>query len=343
MDRVVRVGTCNFELNGAGDRERWARMHQRLRDLDLHLLMRQEMLGCGTAGRESELWLDSQNALGMRGELGPGLGATALYWDPEVFTPRRNWANEVGSSWALPPTTLSLELTGTGVPIVCASFHHVYHDPAGREAEAQWLTRLADKTVTLPGGARIVLPAIVAGDTNSYPEPGTPGEVLLPRLDVPAGHELAIRNEPHRAHRSRLITPGQPRVLDVWPDTILRTAGFQDAARHLATAPGREADRTKSLAPTVDAYPSHGPATRIDRVYLSTQLMPAVIDVDVVDMRGLSDHHTVVVSVDRATLISLLADLTIRTDALPSPQAGRTDNPAEAVSGQHDAASLGTT
>ncbi|WP_165956090.1 hypothetical protein [Streptomyces hainanensis] len=315
MERVIRVGTCNFELNGAGDRSRWERMHQRLRGLKLHLSMRQELIGCGTAGRESELWLDSQNALGMRGELGPGLGATALYWDPQTFTPRRNWANDVGTTttWALPPTVLSLELAGTCVPIICASFHHAYHDPAGREAEAHWLTRLADKTTTLHGGAKITLPFIGSGDTNSYPEPGLVGDVPLPRLDVPPTHDLAIRDAPHRAHRSRLITPGAPRVLDVWPDNILRTAGLQDAARHLATLPGREGDRARFLAPTMDASTTHGPQTRIDRIYLSTALLPAVIDVEVINMRGLSDHHTVVASLDRAVLVSLLADLGIRS------------------------------
>jgi hypothetical protein len=310
VNQHIRIATCNFELNGNGDVELRSRLHHRLRELELDLLMRQEMIGFGVSGRDSQAWLDSQTALGMKGELGPGMGATALYWAPRTFTPRRNWANEVGTTWAMPPTTLSLELTGTTIPIVCCSFHHVYNDPVGRESEANWLTRLADKTVKLDE-RRIVLPAIIGGDTNSYPEPGAPGDVPLPRLDVPDEHELAIRNEPHRNHRSRLIVPGQPRVLDVWPDNNLRTAGMEDAARHLASMPGWEADRARFLAPTVDAYPTHGPGTRIDRIYLSRTLLPAVADVEVITMREFSDHHTVVVSLDRAVLVSLLADLPV--------------------------------
>ncbi|WP_079252037.1 endonuclease/exonuclease/phosphatase family protein [Streptomyces sp. MP131-18] len=310
MNQHIRIATCNFELNGNDDVELRARLHHRLRDLKLDLLMRQEMIGFGVSGRDSQAWLDSQTALGMKGELGPGMGATALYWAPKVFTPRRNWANEVGTRWEMPPTTLSLELTGTTIPIVCCSHHHVYDNPVRRESEANWLTRLNDKTVTLKK-RRIVLPCIVGGDTNSYPEPGTPGDVPLPRLDVPDSHPLAIRNEPHRNHRSRLIIPGQPRVLDIWPDNNLREAGLEDAARHLATVPDRETDRARILAPTVDAYPTHGPATRIDRIYLSRKLLPAVADVEVINMREYSDHHTVVVSLDRAVLISILADLAV--------------------------------
>jgi hypothetical protein len=50
---------------------------------------------------------------------------------------------------------------------------------------------------------------------------------------------------------------------------------------------------------------THGPAHRVDRVYSTSWLLPAVVDVEVVDMTGQSDHHTVVVTYDLDTVIDL--------------------------------------
>ena len=113
-----------------------------------------------------------------------------------------------------------------------------------------------------------------------------------------------IADKPHRAHRSRLLPDGT-RVMDTRPDNILRTAGLEDVARYLA-------ERKKITAPvarTVDACDTHGPDARIDRIYLSDTLLEAVDEVEIIDMSDLSDHHTVVLSLDRAVLMERLSAL----------------------------------
>lgn len=90
--------------------------------------------------------------------------------------------------------------------------------------------------------------------------------------------------------------------MDDRPDDTLRTAGLQDVVRHLAAATGD----TSAVAPTVAACDTHGPDARIDRIYVSKQLLPAFREVEVVDMKGLSDHHTFVVRLERDTLTDFL-------------------------------------
>jgi hypothetical protein len=129
------------------------------------------------------------------------------------------------------------------------------------------------------------LPVLAIGmDSNSYiaPERLVPGELPLPRLDD-------IADLPHRAHRSYEIAPGQ-RVIDSEPDRILLSAGLEDVARHAALQLGEPG--LVAVAPTVDACDT-------------SWLLPAVVDVEVVDMTGLSDHHTVVVTYDLDTVIDL--------------------------------------
>ncbi|WP_326595893.1 endonuclease/exonuclease/phosphatase family protein [Streptomyces sp. NBC_01803] len=306
--------TSDFERNGGGDRAKWTAMHERLRSLHPDLLLRQELVGCAAAGRESELWYDSEEMLGMRGWLGPGPGATALYIS-DAFRPVRNWANEVGLGlWELPPTVLSVILDGTTVPIVCGSVHLAYDSAPLRELESAWLTRLADKWRHIDGyNDQTQLPALIGGDFNSDPVPGPDGDTAVPKLPL-------IRDMPHRAHRSRPGT-GRQRVIDTVADENLHTAGLFDTARHLAGVCGKP----DVLAPTIAASPTHGPARRIDRIYLSAALTPAVENVEVIDMTGLSDHHALRVTLQRDTLHDLLSHWPVEhaaatsrmTDALP--------------------------
>lgn len=140
------------------------------------------------------------------------------------------------------------------------------------------------------GDRYVHYPALLGGDNNNYPVVGTPGDPALPALEK-------IRDEPHRSHRSYLGADGVRRM-DDRPDDTLRTAGLQDVARHLVATTGD----TSTVAPTVDACGTHGPKARIHRIYASKQLLPAVREVEVVDMTGLSDHHTVVVRLDQDIL-----------------------------------------
>ncbi|MDT0307286.1 hypothetical protein RM780_09955 [Streptomyces sp. DSM 44917] len=301
--RFIRIVTSNFELNGGGDMGKWERMHALLKSLNPQMLMRQELVGCSRNTRAgSRLWEASCRALGMAGWLAHGKEATALYADPTVVEGLEQWP-DTGPDWWLDPAVVTLRLTGTKIPIIAASAHLRYDSPAKREAEADWLTRLNDQHSTRVEGQEgtpTALPAAVAMDSNSYPEEGTPGDLPLPQ---PA----QIPNAPHRAHRFR--KRGGVWVPDTVPDEKLRLAELEDAARHLAEAKGM----TEALAATMPASETHGPATRIDRVYLSCVLLPAVHQIEVIDVGDLSDHHTVVLTLDLGVLRDILNDLALFT------------------------------
>ncbi|HWU11128.1 MAG TPA: endonuclease/exonuclease/phosphatase family protein [Streptomyces sp.] len=289
---LINAAICNFENNGGGDRALWQRMHDRLASLDLHLLLRQEVWNAQDNG--GELANAAEAVLGMAGLIGPEC-CTALYHDPDLFTPVGEFP-KTGPMWVLPPTVRSLQLAGTApgaVPLIVGSYHLNYGSTTTRLAEAERLTQWNDRWGKVDG-RRVHYPALLGGDNNSYPVPGAPGDPGLPVLEE-------IRDEPHRAHRS-YIGPDGVRRMDDRPDDTLRTAGLHDVARHLATTMGV----TAAVAPTVDACDTHGPDARIDRIYASPELLPAVREVEVVDMTGLSDHHAVVVRLDRDTLTDIL-------------------------------------
>ncbi|MFJ5817222.1 endonuclease/exonuclease/phosphatase family protein [Streptomyces sp. NPDC093108] len=289
---LINAAICNFENNGGGDRELWQRMHDRLASLDLHLLLRQEVWDAQDNG--NELARAAEAVLGMAGLIGRDC-CTALYHDPNLFTPADEFP-DTGPMWVLPPTVRSLRLTGTApgaVPLIVGSYHLNYCSTTTRLSEAERLTQWNDRWVKADG-RRVHCPALLGGDNNSYPVPGAPGDPALPVLEE-------ITDEPHRAHRSYIGSDGMRRMDDRADDT-LRTAGLQDVARHLATTTGNIA----AVAATVDACFTHGPGSRIDRIYASRQLLPAVRDLEVIGMKGLSDHHTVVVRLDRDTLTDIL-------------------------------------
>jgi endonuclease/exonuclease/phosphatase family metal-dependent hydrolase len=288
---LINAAICNFENNGGGDRDLWQRMHDRLASLDLHLLLRQEMWGAYDDG--NALAYAAEAVLGMVGFIGREC-CTAVYHDPKLFIPVSEYSR-TGPVWALPPTVCSFQLAGTApgaVPLIVGSYHLNYCSTTTRLAEAEWLTKWNDQWVK-DGDRYVHYPALLGGDNNSYPVVGTPEDPALPVLEE-------IRDEPHRAHRSYL-GPDGVRRMDDRPDDTLRTAGLQDVARHLAAT-----GDTRAVAATVDACHMYGPDARIDRIYASRQLLPAVREVEVVDMKGLSDHHTVVVRLDRDTLTDIL-------------------------------------
>ncbi|CAM5638510.1 Endonuclease/Exonuclease/phosphatase family protein OS=Streptomyces microflavus OX=1919 GN=Smic_06890 PE=4 SV=1 [Streptomyces microflavus] len=54
---------------------------------------------------------------------------------------------------------------------------------------------------------------------------------------------------------------------------------------------------------------THGPDTRIDRIYVTTSLLPAVIGVEVFEVPlDASDHHVVVWRVNRSALVDMLTN-----------------------------------
>ncbi|MFE3196799.1 endonuclease/exonuclease/phosphatase family protein [Embleya sp. NPDC059237] len=290
MTTTVDFITCNFENNGGGDRERWQKAHEFLAWLRPAVLCRQEMWDA--LDNDGELAKRAVDVLGMRGWVGRG-SSTALYADPSIFEATREWSD---SGWQLEPTAHSLRLRDTGgetVPIVAVSHHLTYSSPTDRAAEGEHLTRFLDKGYTTEGGATVKLPAILGGDRNSYTVP-IPGGPLLPDIE-------SFTDRVHQAHRSRR-GPDGTRIPDTHTDREMLAAGAEDAARHIARTHGR----MSALAPTVIPKPEQGGATAVDGFWVSTMLLPALRDVDVIDMTGLSDHHAVRAKFHRSTLADIL-------------------------------------
>jgi len=303
VKKVIRVATCNYELNGRSNHADWLAMHQKLAALELTVLSRQEVNGYTHAGKGRDLFNESQQILNLVGELGPRAG-TALYYDREVFEGISVWDTGAWPGWLMPPTALTLRLRGTeDVDFVAAAAHLSYNSPPARVGQAYDLTRLADRTVArwiTPDGkhAQRKLPVLCLGaDLNSYPDPDgrVEGEPPVPKLEH-------IKDPEHQLHRSYEIAPGH-RVMDSQPHRTLTTGSLADVARHAALLP--DGPGPAAVAPTVDAWDTHGPAHRVDVILTTDWLLPAVLDVEVIDMKTHSDHHTVVATYD----LDVLADL----------------------------------
>ncbi|TPQ20079.1 endonuclease/exonuclease/phosphatase family protein [Streptomyces sporangiiformans] len=289
----VNILCCNFENNGFGDPARRAKMYKLLAELEPHVLFRQEMWDAADDG--SGIAYEMEHALGLRCWLGPE-SCTALLVDTKVFRPLKEWPC-TGPMWTQPPTALTFQYAAAGpaaVPLLLVSYHLNYASSALRTVEAEWLTTWNDQKWRGGDGPAVPLPAVFGGDNNSFPVPGSEGDPAVPAL-------LEIEDRPHRVHRSR-VGAGGTRIMDTCPDDILRSAGMEDVARHVAEAKGERA----ALRPTVHASPTHGPAARIDRVYVSRALLPAVASAESVDPAGLSDHHVLLVKLDGDALSEIL-------------------------------------
>ncbi|AJC58583.1 endonuclease/exonuclease/phosphatase family protein [Streptomyces sp. 769] len=293
--RPVTVLSWNFERNGAEDAAKRTQAHELLVSLNPHLVLRQEMWGADANG--NTIMYQLEDVLGMRGWLGPQ-SSTAVFADPRVFRTLREWPN-TGPMWVQPPTALTMGYVPAGTdatPLLVASYHLNYASPTNRLAEVEWLSTWADKKWTTPGGESVSAPALLGGDNNAYPAPGLDGDPALPEL-------AEINDRPHRLHRS-YVGPEGSRQMDTRPDEALRTAGMQDVARYWATARG--GDKT-AVSRTVNACQTHGPDSRIDRIYATTDLLDAVTGVDVIEVPlELSDHHIVRLTLDGDCLSDIL-------------------------------------
>ncbi|WP_093622568.1 endonuclease/exonuclease/phosphatase family protein [Streptomyces sp. 3213.3] len=79
-------------------------------------------------------------------------------------------------------------------------------------------------------------------------------------------------------------------------DETLCTAGLEDLARYWATT--RQGDK-RAVSRTVNVCATHGPDSRVDRVYGTTDLLTAVTGVDVIEVpEDDSDHHIARVTLD---------------------------------------------
>ncbi|MEU7159216.1 endonuclease/exonuclease/phosphatase family protein [Streptomyces chrestomyceticus] len=294
---IVTVVNWNLELNGKNDPELRRAAQEKVKALKPDLLTRQEMWGADADGHT--LFNDDKRALGLEGELGPD-SCTAIFYTPRLFAPVRDWHQARGPKWVLAPTAMTLRYLPAGedaAPFVAASRHDNYASATQRLIETEWLTTLADKAWQRPDGTWLTLPVLIAGDHNSYPEPGVAGDPPLPVLDE-------IKNRAHRVHRS-YIGPDGKRHMDIRPDQTLRAENLmEDVARYWATAPHGS---PKAVARTVNASLTHGPDARVDRAYVTPELLPAVTGVDVIEVdESLSDHHILRVTLDGQLLGGIL-------------------------------------
>ncbi|MEW1551801.1 hypothetical protein [Streptomyces tsukubensis] len=306
---TVRAVFGNFELEGAGDPARRKDYYDLLRSLDPHLIGRAEVRGVGPGhdylfAVEDALTPPGRPHLRPRTILGGPAVAdlrTAVLFRPDVFRPvRRSDPQPPGSPWGCPPTSVDLRLTAYPTAtreLVFTVAHHHYASPAARALEAQELTKAADRrdhadrSGDFPNGRP--REALTVLDANSYPEPGTPG-------DTPPPDPHSIRDLSHVTHRFVLTEDGRI-IPDTYSDRILRTAGMEDIARHLALATGR----TDVLAPA-DGYPDQAGPCRVDRAYGTPGLLSAVEDFRVVETAGLSDHPLLLISLSHQRLAEVL-------------------------------------
>lgn len=283
----ITLLSWNFENNGKEDPAKRLKAHELLVSLNPHLVLRQEMWGADTNG--NTILYELERVLGLRGWLGPG-ACTAVFADPGVFQPVREWDN-AAPMWVLPPTALIMRYLPAGteaMPLALASYHLNYASATTRVAEAEWLSTWADKQWTTPRGEVVRMPCLAGGDNNSYPVPGVEGDPALPVLEE-------IEDRRHRLHRSYVGANGT-RLMDTRPDEALRTAGFEDLARYWA---GARHGGKRAVSRTVNACATHGPDSRVDRVYGTNDLLPAVTGVDVIEVpEDDSDHHIVRVTLD---------------------------------------------
>ncbi|WP_075662576.1 endonuclease/exonuclease/phosphatase family protein [Streptomyces acidiscabies] len=294
MSRQITMLSWNFEDNGGRDAVKRRRAHERLVRLNPHVVFRQEMWEADADG--DAVMYRLEEILGLRGWLGPR-ACTAVFADPRVFQPVRQWP-QTGPLWVLPPTALTMRFLPAGTeatPMILASYHLNYASAAHRLAEAEWLSTWADKKWTTPGGETVRMPAVLAGDNNSYPAPGVQGDPALPALET-------INDRPHCLHRS-YAGPSGARRTDTRPDEALRLAGLEDVARHRAV----KHDDRAAVSRTVNGCATHGPDSRVDRVYATAGLLSAVTGVDVIEVdEDESDHHIVRFTFDADGLSDVL-------------------------------------
>ncbi|WNI18725.1 hypothetical protein [Actinacidiphila sp. ITFR-21] len=91
--------------------------------------------------------------------------------------------------------------------------------------------------------------------------------------------------------------------MDQVPHAVLRSAGVVDIGSHLAQTTGD----TGAAAPTMLAYPTHGPDARVDWLVACHHLLPVFHHVEVIDAQNISDQNIVLARTSRGRLKALLS------------------------------------
>jgi endonuclease/exonuclease/phosphatase family metal-dependent hydrolase len=302
--KELRIACWNVEHNGlghlGGDGARRRRAHEILRGYAPHIVLRQEMTHGHLDG--ARLLHEEAAALGLTGLIAPATpespNPTAVLYDSQLFALGVEYQH-VTAGWH-PICNPVVHLRGDEEatrPLSLASVHLCAHSPTIRATEAR---RLA---VALGAHGRT---ALFGGDFNSYPHRTSDETVPLP--DWPA-----IPDPVHYQVRTHTGPDGH-RITDTHPDEILcgttphGTQVFTDLAHHAATALGQ----TSALTATANLHRTdQGIRSRIDRIYATPDLAPA--------LRSLHVDDTVADASDHALLIATLDFAAFRNALIPGP------------------------
>lgn len=328
-EEVVRLGFLNLEHDGGPEEKlgvlpsRWTQAHhQILAPRQFDWLGRAEMTysqvqPVATDASEEELaehekaWLAAnrrfkaaQHILGMQGFRslpGQGRNPTGMFVREATFEVVSRHAQL--KVWRTPPTNVVLRLRGDDAPptpIVTVSWHNSFCSPNGREAEADELSSLVDKVQAKyrndPDKRWSAFWGF--GDCNEYPV--SVGETVPP-IDWTSPE---ITDLVHRRHRARKQPDGSWRSCD-YLDELMVDCGMWDPARYAAQQLGqiRALDATAGHAP---GAVGQGGGRRIDRGVVDPWTVQAVIEVNVIDTTGVSDHHGLEVILSRRKLVEAL-------------------------------------
>ncbi|MFD7898993.1 endonuclease/exonuclease/phosphatase family protein [Streptomyces sp. NPDC059743] len=289
----LRVVCWNIEHNGRGrhggdDHRDLAR--DILASVEPHIVMRQELTGAWDNGK-ADLYSEANRLGGLTPFMpapreGRSRNPVGVMVDPALFFVDGVFEHDL--SWK-PITNPRVRLKGCPKPLDLASAHLCHFDPDTRATEARRLTTLADNGRT----------ALVGMDANSYPHQTALESVALPDWDK-------IEDRVHYQHRT--IERDGRRVSDTRPDEIL-TGGnpvFTDLGLHAGTTLGQPG----ALAATASLKRTdQGPAQRIDRMYCTPDLAPALISFEAVatdEVREVSDHALLVARFDLDILRQIL-------------------------------------
>ncbi|MEV0776314.1 endonuclease/exonuclease/phosphatase family protein [Streptomyces sp. NPDC050428] len=303
---TVRLISCNLERDGGPEDSGelptvWLEAMTKLASLNPSAILRQEMTHSPAGSRRLRA---AEEILKMEGFVSPnnmGRHPTGMFLRPDVFLGAKQVPKM--APWRTPPTIVSTRFAGAPeVELLIGSVHHAFNDRRNRELEVGDATAYVDK---VKGGKGLIW----GGDFNEAPVPR--GEIVKP-IDW-ASPEITDRV--HRVHRTvevphtlrtrvlhhlRRLRPGpRPRLAPrrvscTYVDQTLLECGMHDGARYHAAMSGNR----QCLGPTAGHAPGakgQGGPQRIDRLFLDAWLTTAVINVEWIDMSGLSDHHAVLV------------------------------------------------
>jgi len=294
FDNEIRYVCWNIEHNGRGrnggeDHRDLAR--DILASIEPHVVLRQELTSAWDRGK-ADLYAEANRLGGLIPFMpapreGRSKNPVGVMVDPTMFSVDGYFEHDL--PWK-PICNPRVRLKGCAKPIDLASAHLCHFDPDLRATEARRLTTLADSSRS----------AIVGIDANSYPHQAELESVALPDWDK-------VEDRVHYQHRT--IERAGRRVSDTRPDEILSGGSqpvFIDLALHAATALGQ----TSALAATASLKRTdQGPAQRIDRMYCTPDLAPALTAFEVLatdDVRAVSDHALLLARFDLDVLRRVL-------------------------------------